>query len=246
MRALVLGLSLIGVSGIVVSGCAGWAPQATPREATMKSGTLTVAFSDGTRCSADTLAARSGVLTGCVWPMSYDVTYYHPSLAAGTPLAPLFQDYATVRLSRAGAGGAEVFLGPSGVEGVAPGTLVCGGGVFQVAFGGVCVDGRGDEVADGVDAFVGVCFDQLPCALCGVIGAQCRVAHATQNIFPRHVAPWQRRVLTCGRAFVGSAGCVKPLAEQAIDLGTLSHHTFGMGPRWVAGSLRWAEGMVTG
>ncbi|KFI29771.1 hypothetical protein [Paenirhodobacter enshiensis] len=111
MRALVLGLSLIGISGIVVSGCAGWAPQATPREATMKSGTLTVAFSDGTRCSADTLAARSGVLTGCAWPMSYDVTYYHPSLAAGTPLAPLFQDYATVRLSRAGAGGAVPVAG---------------------------------------------------------------------------------------------------------------------------------------
>lgn len=72
----------------------------------MKSGTLTVAFSDGSRCSADTLAARSGELTGCAWPMHYDVTYYHPSLAAGTPLAPLFQDYATVRLSRPSAGGA--------------------------------------------------------------------------------------------------------------------------------------------
>lgn len=86
---------------VLLAACAaGPLPPANPSRVTLLSDTLAVHFFDGSVCRADIRQAASGRFADCPQAMDYAVVVHHPSLAANTPLAPLFEPYATITLDR--------------------------------------------------------------------------------------------------------------------------------------------------
>ena len=86
---------------VLLAACAaGTLPPANPSRVTLLSDTLAVHFFDGSVCRADIRPAASGRSADCPQAMDYAVVVHHPALAANTPLAPLFEPYATITLDR--------------------------------------------------------------------------------------------------------------------------------------------------
>jgi len=107
--------SLLPVS-LLAACAAGSMPPANPSRVTLLSDTLAVHFADGSVCSADIRTAPSGRFADCPQAMDYVVEVHHPSLAAKTPLAPMFEPYATITLDRPADGRHWVWQTPQSDE----------------------------------------------------------------------------------------------------------------------------------
>lgn len=107
--------ALLPVS-LLAACAAGSVPPANPLRVTLLSDTLAVHFYDGSVCRADIRTAPSGRFADCPQAMDYAVEVHRPSIAAKTPLAPLFEPYATITLDRPSDGRHWVWRTPQSEE----------------------------------------------------------------------------------------------------------------------------------